>query len=434
MNHFVKKTLLCTILTGAYVIGNVFGVQVPVSNTILSSKPLVGNEQNNTDTSNTSDTDTVTTVKTAKSALEFTDMTPEDWFFPYVDILAKQGVINGTTSTTFSPKGTFSVAECCVVITRYLGLEQQASQKQAELISKNKKGCNLWYAGYVQLMYEAGVLNVDGLSPDNDGLLNLTSSICERPIKRYEFSNCIANSFDLSQSGIRAQNIYDEVGGLGHEFICGGAYDNTALNTYPLLINDFGNIPEDSRKNVLKCYYNGIFNGDNAGNFNPQNNLSRGEMAKVLAVVTNYSLRTRTLTPNAKNILLTDSNYIEDAHGNKRLSTSTCQQILNQEANGIYANNGKLTYSNEYTAPLGYAIDVYVYSKDQGGKCKLIAQSSLSDSNPNEQEQINCNYGNNGKALLVLRDLTKQGEALGTLELALTYSGIQSYSDCTRLP
>ncbi len=422
MNYQSKKSFLCTVLLSAYIAGNVFGAQ-PATTAKTTAVTKNQNEQ--------STQSAVSLLPSVPSAANFVDISPDKWYFPYVDALVNRGVINGTSPMTFSPNGTFSVAECCVVITRYLGLEQDAKKRQADLQEQAIEGSNLWYCGYIQLMYDAGILTLPELIADRNGLIALTRETAERPIKRYEFADCIANSFDLSQQSIRAKNVYTEIGGLGHEFICSGVYDMACVNTYSLLISDFEQIPDASRTNVLKCYYNGIFNGDVSGNFYPDNNLTRSEMAKVIATVTDYSFRTRLAVPNLKSMVLNDSDYFTNASGDKRLKNYAVQSILQNQAMGITAKNGIAVCKQTYTCPMGYAVDTYIFSKDSAGVCTLLGQSTL---NSESDGLLDVSYGQSGKVLLILRNLSENSRAEAQLELTLTYDGIQQSDFCLRKP
>ena len=431
MRHSGKKIIICTILLGSYVLGSVFGADAPTMN------PNKTQNSNLTYYSLYVTSQNLKSAKTKKSAsaADFKDINADEWYYKYVDSLVSRNIISGTSENTFSPTSSFSIAECAAVITRYLGLENAAKETAKELVRLSTTGSELWYSGYIQLMYDIGVLRLPDFAADKDGFLSISKSICERPIKRYEFADCIARSFDLSKDNtIRALNVYPEIGGLGHEFICSGAYDMSCVNTYSLFIRDFEEIPEEYRINVLKTYYDGIFNGDINGFFYPLNNLTRAEMAKVIAAITDFSLRTKILSPSSKHITLDSSSFVTDAKGDRYIKNTIAENILLEEAKGITAGNGDITYNRRYAAPLGYAVDVYVYTTNASGVNILGAQSTLYDSDPNSEKQIFYWYGNGGKVLLVLRNLSESSRPEATLELSLDFEGIQNYSFSWREP
>ena len=418
MTKNTRKRLCSLIAVSAYIIG---AAVFPAASADTYNELFAFNS--------VSATEKQTSVKTES----FTDISKNDWYYKYVDSLVSRGIITGTSQSTYSPSGTFSVAECCAVITRYLGLEADAAERKARLIKAGCKGSSEWYAGYIQLMYEAGVLDINGIAvPDKNGLLSISDGAL-RPIKRYEFADCVSKSFELS-GNVKAKNVYGELGGFGNEFICSGAYDMDVVYAYSDLIKDFEAIPELSRVNVLKAYYNGIFNGDVTGNFYPDEKLTRAEMSKVIAAVTDYSLRTRKELDNSNAFVTNESSFITDASGEKYIKQSYAEKILLSEADGITVNNGDILYNRAYSAPMGYAIDVYVYTSHGTGGTRLGAKSTLADGNPNEKKTVFYWFGSAGKALLVLRNLSEGSRPEAVLEITLNKASKDSHDFCTREP
>ncbi len=374
------------------------------------------------------------TISAPRGADKFSDIPKDSWYYAYVDALVKNGVINGKSESEFCPEGSFSVAECAAVVVRYLGLEKEARKAQKSLIDAKKTGSDLWYSGYIQLLNELNVLVSPEFAADENALLNLSRDVCERPIKRYEFADCIARSFDLDGEKVRAKNTFSELGGLGHEFICCGAYDLTALSTYSLFIRDFEDVSENARDSVLKVYYDGIFNGDVSGNFYPNNNLTRAEMAKVLATITDYSLRTKLQSPASKNMVLSEKDFILDAKGEKYLTNSTAESILLCEAEGVKIDSNSFFYEKQYVSPLGYCVDVYVYEQNQNNSYRLIDECTLHNSDVNKSKKIFEKPFADGKIMLVLRNLSENLRSEGVLEIKFSKSGVTERSFCYREP
>ncbi len=369
------------------------------------------------------------------SVSDFTDVLPTDWFYPYVDALSSDGIVKGVSSASFAPQNTFSYAEACAVITRYLGLESEAKSRQGILALSGKTGHAEWYSGYIQLLYEAQILREStGLfTADANGLCDIDTSFAISPIKRYEFADMISRSFELDESPIKAKNTYFETGGRGHEFISSGFYNEDSVNSYASVIADYESIPEEYRQNVLKAYSNGIFCGDENALFNPQNNLTRAEMAKVIATTTDFSLRTWAENPNGT-MFLTDSDYETDESSNKYLSKNTSKRILEEISNDIYISNGGLSYTRSYVPPAGYCADVYVYSVNGSGNCTLIGQSTLHSPEKTSGKDIFAWYGDAGKVLIVLRNLTESSRADAVMELNLSSTGIADINFCEYAP
>ena len=323
------------------------------------------------------------------SVTAFTDVAADSWYYPYVSRLTETGVIKGITETSFAPNGTFTVAEAAAVITRYLGLDDQAESRKNAMEVLGVAGADKWYAGYVQLLYEAGVIDVSsyGCSVMGRHISIDAPELLEKPVKRYEFAAFVTRSFELDGTEIRST-----VGeGLGHEFIYSGTYDESMLEKYIPYIADYEAIPASYNYYVLKAYYNGIFNGDDAGNFNPTNNLTRAEMAKVTAVIIDSSLRTRidvnaarpeTPGSNETALLPEDSYLVID--GKQVLKPSYTDALFAAEAMNLgtfYENNlPVVSYTRQSAPPSGYAFRVYHFTKDAVGfDVNIAAAKDTSD-------------------------------------------------------
>lgn len=369
----------------------------------------------------------IVSSETKASAKDFTDIEQNAWYYPYVDLLVSEKVINGTSVSTFSPDGTFTVGECSAVIARYLGLDSYAAECREELFSNGVVGAELWYSGYIQTLFDTGIL-----VPENFGLTSSAGyisinnpEICERPIKRYEFADLITRSFDINTEKTVAKNLYPEICNNANSFITGGKYDKTFYD-YSAEIADFELIPEESKEFVLKAYYNGIFNGDAVGNFNPENNLKRSEMAKVIAVITNPSLRVRNeyrTLPEGFDI--PDTSFVKDGWKEQTLDREYGKKILEEAAKNVSVAQASgmtvLTYS-PVPSPENYFIEARVF-QNNGGVYKEIAKSSLS-----QEHDLVC-YGADMKLVLTLRN-SKNAKVEGVLKAdvpnpsSITFDGL----------
>jgi len=259
----------------------------------------------------------------------------------------------------------------------------------------------------------------------SDGHVVISDKKADTPMKRYEFASAIAKSFELDGT-IRSKNIYSEVSGLGHDFIIGGFYDKNYLSSYSNYIKDYNLIPEYAREDVLKVYYNGIFIGDTAGNFNPESNIKRSEMAKVLATIGNFSLRkcliTDYYTPVSEDKLFYDSN------NEKSLNYKYALQVLQEYAVGFDASGDVLKYTPQGALPYGYAVDVYLYSVN-AGKCDEVLQYSLANSGVyGEGFEYSITDNNNLRAIMLLRNLTDNAKSEFTLNVSISNDGILTKS------
>lgn len=309
------------------------------------------------------------------AASDFSDIDNTAWYYPYVDHLVKNSIIKGVTQDTYVPDGTFTLAECATVITRYLGLEAYAEQRREDLSANGTFGADLWFSGYIQTLLDTNILVPEEFGISADDIFGVPD-IFNRPIKRYEFANLITRSFNISTDTVKAQNLYAEVCDNGNSFITGAKYDGT-VSLYSGEISDFESIPEAYRENVLKAYYNGIFNGDAIGNFNPDSNLSRSEMSKVVAVITNRSLRSRTEYRDVPEVnVIAEDKYITDGWGQKALDRNYAYQMLTEASwNMNCAYDGAETSINyaHGVFPENYGIEVRVYN-NTGGVYTLCEQ------------------------------------------------------------
>lgn len=352
-----------------------------------------------------------TPSETRVSIHNFTDVKQNDWFYTYLDYLVEKQLVNGKTSDSFEPYSTFSYAECSAVIVRYLGLEDEAKKRMKEISLRDASLSNQWYLGYFEVLANLGIFtDYDLFGFDGERIVSVDKEAANSPIVRYRFAECISKSFEL-ESHLKAKNVYSEIGGSGREFIVGGGYKEEILWEYESFIADVEEIPEESLEYVLKAYYNGIFNGDISGNFYPHNNLLRCEMAKVLATISDYSLRTR-LVNDGYGDAVTEDMLHTDAFGNKTLEFDVWNKLLSDEAKNLSVQNGSISYKSSNGAPSGYVFDVYLYEKSADGY-ELAECSTLHD-----YDDGTFTYeADNARVLFVVRNIQKNAAPEGVLDV-----------------
>lgn len=413
MKSKTKKRIFIFVLVMCYSLGNLL-VPIYAEKNSESAEDMSGFEDLLAERENTRpETDASETVKNKTDISDFTDVKTNDWFYPYLSYLVENGMINGKTPTSFEPGSTFSYAECSAVIVRYLGLEEEASARQTAIAERNPDMKNLWYAGYFETLSNLGLFNDYDLFETKKGLIvSISRENANSPIVRYRFAESISMSFEL-ESDIAAKNVYSEIGGSGREFIIGGAYNEDILSDYAEEIKDFSDIPEDSREYVQKAYYNGIFNGDVSGNFYPHNNLTRGEMAKVLATVSDYSLRTRLITEGyGENV--TEQMLHTDFAGVKTLSYDAWTELLYNESENLFVDGRIVEYISSANAPFGYAFDVYFY-ENEGDGFVLSNQCTLHDGNG----QGFVAGADDARVLFVVRNVIENCRTEGVLDVRI---------------
>lgn len=417
----IKRHLLSLILVLAYAVGTLFS-PISANNNASFIDELLGERENAH--KNTAQS-TENAVKRKVKISDFADVKENDWFYPYLEYLVEKGMINGKTETTFEPNSTFSYAECSAVIVRYLGLEKEAARRQKEIVSKFPEMKNQWYVGYFDVLSSLGLFADYGLfETDGKSIVSVDKAAANSPVVRYRFAESISQSFELD-SVLKAKNVFSEMGGSGREFISGGAYKKDALEMYKTYIADFEQIPEPSRENVLKAYYNGIFNGDTSGNFYPNNNLTRAEMAKVLATVSDYSLRVRLI--DDKYALPVDESMLHtDAFGEKTVSFETWKELLAGEAKNVDIINGYVRYVSGTNAPDGYAIDVYLYTKN-GNQYEKSTECSLRNGKTGFTY-----YTANARVLVVLRNVKEGARPEGVVQVTVSSGAVTDVKPLVR--
>lgn len=355
------------------------------------------------------------------SAKKFSDIDENAWYFPYVDMLVKDGVINGISETEYAPDGEFTIAECCAVIARYLGLEDYAAAAKEELIKASASGSFQWYSGYVQALYDTGIIK-DGefsVTTSNGYVMINDESLFMTPVERHTFAVFITRSFDIDTKKVKAKNLYEEICDNGNNFIVGGRYDGS-ISLYANDISDFDTIPEESREDVLKAYYNGIFNGDENGNFNPSDLLKRAEMSKVIAVVANSDLRTRKEYRNlSETAVLSEDKFVKDGWKEKVLDRNYSYLLLLEAANSISCDVKAQGIDVGYIplpAPEGYFYDVRFYTKN-GNTYKEASKAPIS-----QNEAMIVKKLDQPRVMILLRN-SDNAEIEGALRVDISSDG-----------
>lgn len=363
--------------------------------------------------------------------IKFEDVSESDWFYEYVTYLTENGIVNGMTETQFDPRGTFTVAQSAAIISRYLLLEDEAAERKEAMTLLGVEGADLWYSGYIQIMHEAGIMDVTeyGCSVNGESIAIITPELLDAPVKRYEFATFVTRSFELDGTQIRAGENGDS---LGHEFILNGAYDESKLELYIPYIKDYDLIPFEYSYYILKAYYNGIFNGDDLGNFNPLNNLTRAEMAKVTAVILKPELRIRidvTENPTLDSYAISDSDYITKK-GEKHLKHAASDRILEAEAAGIKIDNLSgvryIEYTKQKNAPEGYTFEIRHYRPLDAGFDDEISSTA----EKSEKIDYKNTFNIKDKFLLLLKN-ANNGETLDAYQISFNMIGEVVRSHCS---
>ena len=334
---------------------------------------------------------------------KFTDVKADDWFYDYVYYLTENDIIKGMTESTFEPDGNFTYAQSFVVITRYLGLENEAGKRKEAMEMLGVKGAELWYSGYVKILTDAGIIDPLDYGCETYGrVVSINdTSVLDSPITRCAFADLITKSFDFDNS------LYGfETDVCAKDFIIDGEYDKDKVNAYISAIKDYGTIPEKYRGNVLKSYYNGIFNGDENGNFNPISNLRRSEMAKVLAVIMNKDMR-KFAEATAGSISFTDIN--------DNVNVSEIRDFLKSQAANMTVSGGKFEYVKTNSVPENYKFELRIYRRNNFGESVNVNSFA-------ETFDYDCSPGD--VVLMTVRN-TARDKIIGAYSVTVDSSGLK---------
>ncbi len=175
---------------------------------------------------------------------QFSDVKSGSWYEPYIKEAYEYGLINGTSATTFTPTGNLLIAEAIALACRidyiYYG--------KCDPI----KSTTPWYQGYI-----------------------------EYAIKNNIISESDYFNYDALATRSQVANIFAKA--LPKEALC-------AIN-YIDIIPDVPYV-KDSTDAIYMLYEAGVLTGsDKYGTFNPDDNITRAEIATIVTRMADESLR-----------------------------------------------------------------------------------------------------------------------------------------------
>ncbi len=165
---------------------------------------------------------------------EYVD-TLNHWAEDAIKDLTLAGVVNGISATHFNPDGTITRAELAAMIMR---AKNAPAATYGGMFADIPSGA--WYADYVQMAVNEGVISPDVNFRPND------------PVTRQEAAKLM--SAFLSADAVSAE----------------------------LTFADSANVSDWAVSYVKKAFGAGYFKGDDKGNFNPLNSMTRAEAATIL--------------------------------------------------------------------------------------------------------------------------------------------------------
>ena len=173
----------------------------------------------------------------------FTDISKSDWFYGDVEFAVKNGLFNGTTTTTFSPDMSMTRGMLVTALGRLHGVDTgKYAASSFEDVAAGK-----FYTPYVEWAKETGIVNGVGNN-------------------RFAPDNAISRQ-DLAVIVVR----YAEY--AGKQF---------PAAQQDVTFTDAAAIRDSAKSAVQTLYSNGIFQGDNNNRFNPQDSTTRAQVSAIL--------------------------------------------------------------------------------------------------------------------------------------------------------
>ena len=179
-------------------------------------------------------------------ATGYTDVPAGAWYADAVAAVTEQGLMNGTTSTTFSPSVTTTRSMLVTVLYRMAGSPDLSGENLGYPFAD--VDAESWYGDAVYWARLNGVANGTSSSAFSpDGTLTREQAVT----MLYNYAN--AQGYDTTQGGMAAQE-------------------------YP----DFASVSSWASEAVTWAVNTGLLTGTNAGTLNPQGSASRAELATML--------------------------------------------------------------------------------------------------------------------------------------------------------
>lgn len=178
---------------------------------------------------------------THNEKIYFNDLSSSHWAYDYIMALVDEGIVNGYQDNTFRPDSDVSREEFVKMLLLTTGIYEDGCNSAFGDVPKDS-----WYYTYVSCAYEKGI--VQGIDEQNFG-----SGV---KISRQDATVMICRALEIESTEI------DE-------------------SAFP----DFAQISDYAQNAVSTLYERRIINGDENGFFNPEDNITRAEVSKILNLV-----------------------------------------------------------------------------------------------------------------------------------------------------
>ena len=182
-------------------------------------------------------------VSAAGGALPFRDVPANEWYVDSVRFVWERGIMNGTSAKTFGPEESMTRGQIVTILSRMSGDNVTGMKKEMNFKDVNR---NEYYADPIGWAVKNGIAK--GMSA--------TTFEPDTPVLRQEFAAFFVRYMDYK--GIKLP-------------------DAGSVKPFP----DKATFPDWAVANIETLQKTGLVKGDNLGNFNPGNKMTRAEIATV---------------------------------------------------------------------------------------------------------------------------------------------------------
>lgn len=183
---------------------------------------------------------------------DFSDLPASHWAYDAAMRMADQGVILGTGNGEFSPTLKVSAAQFLTLVGRAVFTEEamaQLTDNDFEFLDISRDS---WYGPYMVASWTAGI----------NSLADISFRKPDAEITRIQMAVVLTRAITVKYEGFGF--------GLGNKEV-----DTTA-------IKDYASIPDEYKDYVAQTYAYGLIQGDEKGNFNGEDTMTRAEVAVVM--------------------------------------------------------------------------------------------------------------------------------------------------------
>ena len=270
------------------------------------------------------------------STIQFTDLQGH-WARQAAQETAALSIMRGLNNRQFGPNRTLTYAEALTVLVKAMGAEAEAQQAgETQLQPKVRdivlmSAADNWAKGYIQVASQKGILTTQ----ESNEILNLTQAQqdrieaqIEQQLKTYENRELTPAELGTLQGQVRDQlttratwnrpvSRQQVAMWIGRAIGLEPAYGKDMVNVYRF--NDWSQMDTEKIPMIEAVLQRGLMSGTSAGAFSPKGQLTRGQMAQLVANIHDDLLEVRGLKKISGEI--TDIENIQEAGKNKRIYT-----------------------------------------------------------------------------------------------------------------